>query len=31
MKLVVLVSCMYQENHDIVTRINIQTDAVVVN
>ena len=31
MKLIVLVSCMHQNNHDIVSRMNIQTDAVVVN
>ena len=31
MNLTVLISCMHQENHDIVNRTNIQTDAVVVN
>ena len=30
-KLVVLISCMHQDNHDIIRKSNIQTDVVVVN
>lgn len=30
-KLVVLISCMHQDNHDIIRTSNIQTDVVVVN
>ena len=31
MKVVALISCMFQENTDIIARSNIQTDVVVVN
>lgn len=31
MKLVVLISCMYQENTDIIKKTNVQTDVVVIN
>lgn len=31
MKLVVLISCMNQSNFDIVSRSNLQTDAIIVN
>lgn len=31
MNIVVLISCMHQENHEIIFRSNVQTDAVVIN
>lgn len=31
MKLVTLISCMHQKNHDIVSRSNVQSDCIVIN
>lgn len=31
MKLVVLLSCMHQNDRDIISRVNLQTDAVIIN
>ena len=31
MKLIVLISCMYEKDHSIIVRSNVQTDVVVVN
>lgn len=31
MKFTILISCMHQENHDILQRSNVQSDCVVVN
>ena len=30
-KVTVLISCMYQENADIIKKTNVQTDVVVIN
>jgi len=31
MNLIVLISCMHQENHEIIFRTNVQTDVVIIN